>query len=268
DSKDEHNDPQNVIPLKTSPKHFPPFSVTKKELSSIGAEYSKNLSGARAHSCIIQDYYTSKNCTKIHLLNQINQLTHEAIIFDCPYKFYKNDTVVIKGSCTNGIFDLNIGSGNYIILHPSHFVSITSVASATKCVRQAVLAERLSGLTLPTIPMILGSLGHYIIEYLITKNDYGVDITFPKKSLKEELKEKVRIFLHSDNTTQLLYTGNTTIETILERFEEYYSPIIEWAQKILCQEFDMNRSFIVDNCMVKFKIIGVEEFIEDRVYGL
>ncbi|KAF1741280.1 hypothetical protein MXB_4381, partial [Myxobolus squamalis] len=190
------------------------------------------------------------------------QQTHTYRLIVNDHHWTKNCTKLKPDKNT---FDLSTGTGNYIILNPLNCISITGVANATKCIRQAYLYILLPSATVASLPMIVGSVGHYLFEFALTSSLN--DTRQPIQITREILKQKAIMFLNSENSVQQLFSADISAESVLQKLEDYYDPIIIWSSKILCDTFNPKQSFVLNDCMIKFKVIALEEYFEDDIYG-
>ncbi|KII71443.1 hypothetical protein RF11_02959 [Thelohanellus kitauei] len=122
--------------------------------------------------------------------------------------------------------------------------------------------------------MAVGSLGHFLVEHLISKNltisqsACEESLSQTNFALTEQLDVTAKQYLHSEGIVQMLYAADITADVVLENVQSLYPSIISYAKKLTSSTLGPDTSLQVDKCLVNFQIIANEEYMEDDVYGL
>lgn len=223
---------------------------------------------------IVEEYHKKRSDYSIIATEPVNLTKYEIRYQDCPYKISKGDPILIIGSQLENVF--TISADTHFVLYPRQHISITSVAStaSNQCLRMSYLKDRLPGMFSITLPLIIGSLGHFLFEFLLSQNltvsqlACEQNLSQSSSTIIEILREASMQYLQSEDVIQQLYTANITMDRVIEEAEKFFPSIISWAKKLTTSKLDPSTCFILHNTLVRFEILATEEYIEDNIYGL
>jgi DNA replication ATP-dependent helicase/nuclease Dna2 len=150
-----------------------------------------------------------------------------------------------------------------LILHPDTLISITHVADSFKCVRRAVLQDRIKVTGQVSKPLVYGSIIHELFQEAISKMDFS---TSHLESLVDGLVVR--------HVEQLYCMSISPFQATFDLREKI--PLLQsWAQLFIAAE-PSPYAFLADHCnsvdakpkVSITKVLDIEEHIWSPVYGL
>ena len=173
-----------------------------------------------------------------------------------------NDTVNVIGIFTNGSSIVDNPTG-FLILHPDTLVSSTHVADSFKCIRRAVLQDRIKATGETSKPLVYGSMIHELFQEAISKMDFS---TTHLESLISTLVSRHIEQLYSIN----IKPADATLD-LREKI-----PLLQaWAEVFVVPEPSVY-SFMADHCgstsakpkVCINKVLDIEEHVWSPTYGI
>ena len=149
----------------------------------------------------------------------------------------------------------------FIIVHPDHLLSATTVADSFDCIRKAVLQDRIKATGETSKPMVYGKILHEIFQQALSSNKWDVKFL-------DELVERT-IQNHVEGLWELgMRDTNLAVEEIRTKMSE----LSGWAGVFVAAE-PSSTSFVDDKngekaLMSISKLIAIEEHIWSPRYGL
>jgi DNA replication ATP-dependent helicase Dna2 len=113
---------------------------------------------------------------------------------------------------------------NLLILHPDQLISATVVADSFGCMRRAVLQDRVKATSLPTPPLVYGTMLHEIFQEALLANQWDLPFLC---SVIERIMEK-----HVED----LYTIKVGLATAREHLQSKMTEITYWAKAFVSSQ--------------------------------
>ncbi|KXT09876.1 hypothetical protein AC579_2993, partial [Pseudocercospora musae] len=176
-------------------------------------------------------------------------------------KRHSNSTPVTSSSPAGETFIDDTEQSNFLILHPDHMLSATSVADSFDCVRKAVLQDRIKATGETNKSMVYGKILHEIFQQCLSANRWD------GRFLNEMAERTVQV--HVEGLWELGMRDNVlAIEEVKAKMGELEA----WSQVFVKSEPAAENT--VDDrqgekvLMSISKLIAIEEHVWSPRYGL